>query len=296
MQITESTISPFGVVFDYIQQDLPGGVSLDTDRFADGVTDIEPGTPVYVDKTNRIAYLVKTATVITGSGATTIRVAKNSHWIVGEYVSDGLVAQSISSITTSNDDYDILNLGGSLSKYAAGTVIFETTAGTLYKGSHAQVQDTAGDYLDIYDPTFSSDGLKVVISKNGSNALAVSYASNTLTIALANTTAASNNTATIQAAINALVDAEYPWEAFYCVGTDWDGKQTGATLTTATDTMEASYPDKYVPNGFVKDFVDVTYENADCSVVLAGAVRNSALPFPLTNAQKALMPHFVFNY
>jgi hypothetical protein len=83
MQITETTISPFSVVFDYIHQDLPGGVSLDTDRFASGVTDIEPGTPVYVDKTNRIAYLVKTSTVITGSGATTVRVAKNSHWIVG---------------------------------------------------------------------------------------------------------------------------------------------------------------------------------------------------------------------
>ncbi|MCK9592706.1 MAG: hypothetical protein M0Q91_11945 [Methanoregula sp.] len=296
MQITEATISPQTVVFDYIKQDLPGGVSLDTDRFATGVTGIKAGTPVYVDKTNRIAYLVKTSTVITSSTATAVRVAKNGHWIVGEYVSDGYVAQAISSITTTGSTYDVLNLGGSLSVYAAGTIIFETTAGNLYKGSHAQVEDTAGDYLDIYDPTFTSEGLKITIAQTSGNTLSVTYSNHVLAITLANSTAATNNAAAIQAAINALVEEDYPWAAFYCVGTDWDGKQTGATLTTAADTFEAVYPDKYVPNGFIKDYVDVTYDNADCSVVLAGAVRNSALPFPLTTAQKALLPNFIFNY
>jgi hypothetical protein len=296
MNITTDSIAGRNVVFDHILYDLPGGVSLDTDRFAAGTETVAAGTPVYVDKSARVAYLVKTSTVLTGSTTTAVRVAKGSHWIVGDFVSDGVKAEAILSITTSGATYDVLNFTTGLTNYAAGTILYQTASAAMQKGSSATVQDTAGDYLTIWDPTFSSAGLKVVISQNSGNSLAVSYASGVLTIALANSTAASNNVAAIEAAINALVTDDFPWEAMFCLGVDWDNKQTGATLTTASAFMVDTRPDLYQPNGLIKDLVDVETGNAECSVVLAGAVRNGSLPFPLTVHQKALLSLFTFNY
>lgn len=299
MQITEETIAARNVIFDYIFEDIPGGVSLDTDRFnaTETVEQVLAGTPVYVDKTNRIAYIVKTSTVLTGSTGTAVRVTKGHHWVAGDIVSDGIEAEAIASITVGTGTYDTLNFSSGLTLYTAGTVIFQTTAATMYQGDHAQVQGKSGNYMDIYDPTFSSRNLRVVLSRNGSDALSVSYSAGVLSIALATTTKSSNNTSAIQAAIRALTSTDFPFPVFYCVGTGWDGDEDGASLTTTTDDFEPSYYDYYVPNGFVKDSVyfDDGADNIDVSVVLAGAVRESALPFPVNVHQKALMTRFTFN-
>lgn len=284
------------MVFDHILYDYPGGVSLDTDRFASGTETVAAGTPVYVDKTARVAYLVKTSTVLASSAADAVRVAKGSHWIVGDFVSDGVKAEAILSITTTATAHDVLNFTTGLTNYAAGTILYQTASAAMQKGSSATVQDTAGDYLTIWDPTFSSAGLKVVLARAGDDNLAVAYAAGVLTITLANSTAANNNVALIEAAIVALVTNDFPWASMYCLGVDWDGKQTGATLTTASAFMADTRPDLYQPNGLIKDLVDVETGNAECSVVLAGAVRNSALPYPLAVHQKALLSLFTFNY
>lgn len=300
MQITSGSVAARNVVFDYIHEDIPGGVSLDTDRFnaTEVVEQVLAGTPVYVDKTNRIAYIVKTSTVLTGSSGSAVRVTKGHHWVAGDFVSDGIEAEAIASITVGTGTYDTLNFSTGLTKFTVGTIIFQTSAANMYQGSHAQVQDTAGDYLDIYDPSFRSNGLRVTISQNGSDNLAVSYSAGILTIALASGTESKNNVSAVQAAIRALTNTDYPFPLFFCVGTDWDGKQKGATLTTATADFASTYYDLYVPNGFVKDsiYFDDGADNQDVSVVLSGAVRNSALPFPLHQHQKDLMTRFTFNY
>jgi hypothetical protein len=295
MQITQTTFAGRNQVFDYIHEDLPGGVSLDTDRFAAGTEELKAGAPLYVDKTARVAYLVKTSTVLTGSATDAVRVAKGSHWIVGDFVSDGVKAEAIVSITTSNAGYDILNFTTGLTNYAAGTVLYQTTSEAMQKGSAATVEGIIGDYLTIWDPTFSSDGLKVVLARNGSDALAVTYASGVLTIALAKDTHTHNTVALIEAAINALITNDFPWEAMFCLGDGWDGAQIGAVLTTASAFMAPVYPDLYIPNGLLKDTVNVEGYNVSCSAVLSGAARLSAMPFPLTTGQKAKLSKFTFN-
>jgi len=124
MQITQTTFAGRNSVYDYIHEDLPGGVSLDTDRFAAGTEELKAGAPLYVDKTARVAYLVKTATVLASSAADAVRVAKGTHWIAGDFISCGVKAEAILSITTSNAAYDVLNFTTGLTNYAAGTVIF----------------------------------------------------------------------------------------------------------------------------------------------------------------------------
>jgi len=295
MQITQTTFAGRNSVYDYIHEDIPGGVSLDTDRFAAGTEELEAGAPLYVDKSARVAYLVKTSTVLTGSAAQTVRVAKGSHWIVGDFVSDGIKAEAIASITTSGATYDVLNFSTGLTNYTTGTVIFQTTSAAMQKGSAATVQGIVGDYLTIWDPTFSSDGLKVVLARAGDDNLAVAYASGVLTITLANSTGSKNTVALIEAAINALITNDFPWEAMFCLGDGWDSAQDGATITTASAFMAATYPDLYTANGLLKDTVNVEDDNVSCSVVVSGAVRESALPFPLSTAQKAKLPKFTFN-
>jgi hypothetical protein len=167
----------------------------------------------------------------------------------------------------------------------------------MQKGSAATVEGKSGDYITIWDPTFSSAGLKVVFAQAGDDNLVVAYSAGVLTITLANTTHGKNTVALIEAAINALITNDFPWEAMFIVEDGWDaGQQVGATLTTASDFMEDTRPDLYLPTGFVKETVNVEYDNVDVSVVVAGAVRNSALPFPLAVHQKALLPKITFNY
>lgn len=294
MQITSSSFGGRNVVFDNILEDIPGGVNLDKTRLKTGTTYLKAGTLVNVNKSTRVAELVKTAKVITGGDGDSIRVAKTHQFVAGEYVSDGLVAQAISSIITTEDDYDTLELGGSLVKYVADTVIYEVkSTATLGKFASAVVEDTAEHTLTIYDPTGASEGLKVVLAQAGDDNLAVAYASGVLTISLADTTASKNTAALITAAIQALDSTSYNFKAFYAVGASWS--ETGDTLTTASDFMDVNVADKYAVSGFVKDEVNVEYDNVDVSVVIRGSVREGSLPAPVTSAMKKELSLFTFN-
>lgn len=292
MQITSDSFGGRNVVFDYILEDLPGGVSLDKTRLKTGTTEIEAGTPVNVVKSTRVAEIVKSSTVITGSGAAAVRVATDHQWIAGEYVTDGLVCQTISSITA-GATYDTLNLGGSLIKYAANDIIYEPATTYVKKGVVARVEGVSGHYLDIYDPTGGLEGMKVVLARAGGDTLAVTFATGTITISLANTTAGKNTAALISAGIQALDDAGWDFSSVYCVGTSWS--EDGATITTASDYFEKTYNDKYPVTGFVKETVNVEEDNADVAVVIRGAVREGSLPFPLHADQKKQITGINFN-
>lgn len=294
MQITQSSFGGRNVVFDHISEDIPGGVSLDKTRLKTGTTYLKAGTLVNVVKSTRVAEIVKTATIITGGTSSAIRVSVNHQFKAGEYVTDGYVVQTISSITTGTA-YDTLNLGGALQVYSAGTVIVEANASAVIGGfAKGVLEGASGHTLTITDPTGVSAGLRLVLARAGDDNLAVAYANGTLTITLANSTASKNTAALIQAAIRALITgAAYNFGSFVCVGASWS--EDGSTLTTAAATMAVNNPYPYLLTGFIKDEVNVEYDNVDISVVTGGAVRESALPFPVTTAMKALLPKVTFN-
>ncbi|RPH39881.1 MAG: hypothetical protein EHM87_23320 [Burkholderiales bacterium] len=142
-----------------------------------------------------MAEIVKTAAIYAeaSGGATTPKITKDHLFKATDYVTDGTVNWTISSIDTSEDAYDTLTLAGSLATTAVGTVLIQGTAGA-------------------------------------------------------------------------------------------------SGTTTAY----------YSPNGFVKEDITVgdgaaLYNNADISVVVRGAVREGALPLPLTATQKTALAHFRFN-
>lgn len=294
MNITSSSFGGRNVVFDSVIEDIPGGVSLDKSRLKTDAEYIGAGTPVNVDKAARSAQIVKTAACVAGSAnGDNPRVAKNHQFIAGESVTDGFVVAVISSITTSNAAYDILVVATTLVNFAENEVLVEANAGAIM-GDYAvvTVPIASGASIKVVDPTGKAAGLNVSVVANGSDALAVSLAGKTITIALASTTAASNTPAVeIQAAIRALSGRGIDFTAWLVTGDE----RAGSAITPATVTLAANAPYKYVPNGYVKDTVNVEESNAECSVVIRGTVRESSLPYPVNAVLKASTPLITFN-
>lgn len=299
MQISSETIAARNVVFDYMHEDLPGGAGLDKTRLISTLEEIKAGTLVNVAA--RVAEVVKTAVCVASSADSThIRVTKGHLFKVGESVTDGYAVGAITVVDkTTSTAYDILTLGAALVNYGAGVVLVEANTGAVMGGFASKTVTIAtGKTITVKDPSGASAGMTVAIDKNGStDTLAVSFANNTLSIALAVNTATSNTPSVeIQAAVRALAAGPYSFTDFIVTGDE----VAGSTVTAATGVMELNQPYKYLPTGFVKDTVQVgdgatLYENVGVSVITRGAVRESALPYPINAALKALLPKFTFN-
>lgn len=109
---------------------LPGGFKL-LQTFPAG-TVLERGLPVYVDMSNLSGAIVKVSKVITGGTTSKPRVGKDHTFVAGDKVQKvgGEAAVTVSSIDTSNADYDVLNLSGAISGLAAGDFITESDGAT----------------------------------------------------------------------------------------------------------------------------------------------------------------------
>ena len=104
---------------------LPGGFKPEQD-FPIG-TVVRRGVPVYVDFDKMSAAVCKTAKVLDGGTTTKPRVPKGHLFVVGDNVAkaDATEAVKVSSIDTTNAEYDILNLSKGITGLAKDDVIFE---------------------------------------------------------------------------------------------------------------------------------------------------------------------------
>lgn len=301
MQITTDTINARNQVFDYILEDIPGGVSLDTTRLNATCKVLKAGTPVAVNKTTRVAEIVKTGTVVTGGSASIIYLNDDHHFAVGDYITDGAVSQTISSIVASGDN-DYMVLGGNLLTYAAGTVIAEAESTSNFAYPVAASLGLGGDggTLNFYSGNKYNAGLKFSINTNtGNDALAASYSAGTVAILAATGTTTKNYDNLIMDAIRDIATTDFDLSDILVKTSTWDGDDADCTGQSATMAATSGY--KYECNGLIKDDVTIgdgatLYENVDCSVVMRGAVRNSAMPYPLSNRQKDDISLISFNY
>jgi len=307
MYVKSETDTERSLCIEKVLEDLPGGGTVDPDDFKTATTEMLEGAIVGADS-NGLYHLFKTAKIVTGGSASAPRIESEHELLVDDVISDGNVALTIASITV-GATYDTLTFdSGSLTIYAAGTVLYqvetEDTSGTG-KAAHAQVQDTSGDYLDVYFPINDNpeqkNGIVLTIAQAGGDALAVAYTEGVLTISLANSTAGKNNVSLVQAAIRALAVTEgIDFSGVTCVGTDWDDKQTGATLTTATDTFVGANISRkdplYTPAGLAMQGVDLTtdIDNQGCGIMVKGTVIESLLPYYVDSDIKALLPFVHF--
>jgi hypothetical protein len=180
MNLTSETISGRKVVFDHVIEDYPGGASFDLSNVPADTEYIAAGTPVYIDKSARVAYLVKTATIVDASDADKVYIDTPNLFSVGDHVYDGATAQTITAITASGDDMDLLALDGDLSTTGDGTVLTVATDATTATALHtpnALVKD------DIY----VGDGVALVGNAEGSYVIGGSVRESALTYPLSTT-------------------------------------------------------------------------------------------------------------
>jgi hypothetical protein len=302
MQVTTETISGRNVVFDYITEDIPGGVNLDVTRLTDDIKILKAGTPVEVNRTTRVAEIVKTGTLLTGSTSTVLYMtAGEHHFEAAEYVTDGRVTSLISSVAASGTTKDAITVTPAITTYAAGTVIVESASTSKFGPVVYGTTELGGNggTVEIISSNADNAGLAFVITANTVDSMTATYSAGTVTITVAHTTGSYNSDTLVTEAINQINSNEWDFASLQFRTDEWDGDEADATGQTFTLAATTGY--KYVANGFIKDDMVVSdgvtnYANLDCSVVTKGAVRNSALPYPLTAKQKAAMTGFTFNY
>ncbi len=103
---------------------LPGGFKL-TQNFPVG-TVIHRGTPVTVDFATMSAVVCKATTVLEGGTTKLVRVAKGHLFVAGDVVVKNGAADAtatVSSVDTSNTEYDVLNLSAAITGLTAGDVL-----------------------------------------------------------------------------------------------------------------------------------------------------------------------------
>lgn len=119
-------------IFYKTYEDVPGGLTISRAEFKADTKYALRGTPVEIDHVNRTATIVKTAVVYEdNAGTTDIKIVKNRHElkagdIVGKDI--GGTAYEISSIDTSNTDYDLITVSTALGNLTAGDVLIQSVA------------------------------------------------------------------------------------------------------------------------------------------------------------------------
>lgn len=108
---------------------LPGGFKP-LQNFAVG-TVLRRAALLEVNFENMTAAVIKLADVLGGGTTKNVRVAKGHYFAVGDVITkvgDGKSTPSISSIDTSNVDYDVLTLSAAYTGLTAGDTIVESVA------------------------------------------------------------------------------------------------------------------------------------------------------------------------
>jgi len=107
---------------------LPGGFKP-KNNIAVG-TVLQRGTLCEVFFDTMEAAVIKVATVLAGGTTSKPRIAKGHLFAAGDVVAKngGSVVQTINSIDTSNEGYDVLNLAGAITGLAANDTIVESEA------------------------------------------------------------------------------------------------------------------------------------------------------------------------
>lgn len=269
-----------------------GGYSIDTTTIPTGLDYIKRGTLIQIASATRLAKVFKTVAVITGGSTSAPRVTKNNLFKVSDsVVAEGHAeARTISAIdTTTSTLYDVLTLSGAITGLAAADVL-QLAVGAGMTGYGGSVSDKAAEemVIKVYDPAFLGKG--IVLKANGSDALAVAYAANVLTISLAATTDASNTIGAIQAAIRALgTTGGVAFGDMVVLGTQSGHGAVLANPATDATAFDVDIAYTIVPNAMVLDTVKNEGTPTVTAVIAAMDMEEVNLPYPISAAVKAAL-------
>lgn len=106
-----------------------GGCDLNVDGLSVG-TILPPFAPIFYDKENHEAFLVKNVKVLetAKSSATSVKIAKGNVVDGAIKLSDGENVISVSKIDKSNEEYDVITVSALAADLSAGKVLTEATS------------------------------------------------------------------------------------------------------------------------------------------------------------------------
>jgi hypothetical protein len=157
MQNTRETESTLPLPFLTKLEDWVGGIVIAASELTQ--TSLPAGTPVGKDA-NGLFHVVKQAVMQASAtdSATAYKVIKGHDFKVGDFLTNLLAgaAYAITSITTTNSDYDTINIGTTLGvTMTAGDVLFEALA------------ESASDSLFKYTPVgLTGHAIDIVAGSN----------------------------------------------------------------------------------------------------------------------------------
>lgn len=116
--------------------DYPGGVTVSVADL--GGSALKAGTPIGAPDANGLCHVVKTASVVTAAATTdtTIKVAKGSHFKVGDFIGNGSKGATISAIDKTDASFDVITVNAALGvALKVGDALFQSSAagGTTLK-------------------------------------------------------------------------------------------------------------------------------------------------------------------
>lgn len=116
--------------------DIPGGVTVSVADLG-GLT-IQSGTVISAPDSNGLCHVVKTAQVVSAVGATDvkIKVAKGSHFKIGDFIGNGAKGGKITAIDKADASFDVITVAETLGvALKVGDGLFQASAvgGTTLK-------------------------------------------------------------------------------------------------------------------------------------------------------------------
>ncbi|BES63099.1 hypothetical protein [Dysgonomonas capnocytophagoides] len=159
----EFTVGGGRPVYYEIGKELPGGFNIDLSAFPKGSV-VQTGSPISVDEATRTAKLHIAVSVFEAAIATATEI-KVKKLLGGVTISAGqfvikapatttgtATSVTVSSIDSSNSEYDVLTLSAAIGVLAVGDILVE--ADVLGAGAKIKVVPSALTRYDIYaDPT-----------------------------------------------------------------------------------------------------------------------------------------------
>jgi len=167
MYRTSETDTERVLCIEKILEDIPGGGVVDPDDFKTTTTTMLEGTVLGKDA-NGIYHVFKTAKLQANAAddATDYRVIKGHEFVVGDVIVDSGLAgasQTITAITTTEDDYDTLTVGTTLGHaIVAGESIVQSTEEAV-AGAATLYVTPAGIATNSVDLTKDNQGCGIMI-------------------------------------------------------------------------------------------------------------------------------------
>ena len=310
-----SKVSTFGGSIPvWLQEGLKfvSGATIDSTGYL-GV--IPSGAPIVIDTEAHTANLyasyklyeaitIASTAVKISVGETGLRIAEgdvlmvapDSPTQVGKVVTVGTVTSA-----TGYDSFAIT--ANALGALDAGTVLVKADENALVAAAPATatVEEAEGKTL-LLSGDAGLNGIEVVLEQAADDVLAVTFGGGVLKISLADTTAANNTAALIQAAIRALgTIGSYVFTGVVATGTDWGG--TGGTITDGQvyftgGVAESTSVIAQVPNALVVNDVVVTADTtyATCDAATSGQLYAKRIKWPVNvNLLSAVLPAISFD-